>query len=132
MHTVESILQKKVNCVRVNIFMSKFLGSSIWSRFHTLIHYQMHWTLRNNVPVLFLEKGEKQFFSKPWRNVSILFIIVFLVFINYAIIIDDLGVSIAGIVTTVVGDIKLRPTVVSMRLWTPDEEVFIFWCIFKS
>lgn len=50
----------------------------------------------------------------------------FLGFINYAIIRDDLGVSIAGIVTTVVGDIKLRPTVVSTRLWTPNEEVFIF------
>nr|XP_022325155.1 DNA damage-regulated autophagy modulator protein 2-like [Crassostrea virginica] len=30
--------------------------------------------------------------------------------------------AVIGIVTTVVGDIKLRPTVVSTRLWTPNEE----------
>ena len=40
--------------------------------------------------------------------------------------------SIAGIVTVIVGYIKLRPTVIRTRVWTPAEDVSIlFLCISK-
>lgn len=36
---------------------------------------------------------------------------------------------IAGIVTVIVGYIKLRPTVIRTRAWTPAQEVSILFCV---
>ena len=84
---------------------------------------------------MFRKKNKRHLSSQTHRNIAICFVLpsqsVWFLWIIKQIFLNDGWwlLSIAGIVTVIVGYIKLRPTVIRTRAWTPAEEVSILFCV---